>query len=356
MVRAYKSQREVILFTILDQVEEQDASRTIHPAYNADDADIVLEASDHKQFRVHSVLLRLASHVFADVLSMPQGHNIGCSTVVHLTEDGEVVTALLDVIYPRRPQISLGTSDFTYRLATAADKYDLLDVTAKIRSAVLQSKFPGSAFDAYVLACKFGWYAEADHTSTATLSVPLYPNLTTAQTQLSLATMDGVSMLKLMNLHQSRKKSILDAFQIVYDWLEREVEVIVRRALAEHHGIIVVARGDGERSIKPNLRWATITASLSKACMNFIHSASNWAAIKYNVSMELDLFPHGERLLSADAFWASPGCRDVLQEKCNVCGHEFFSVDGIVNELKRIWDTFPSSISAVHLNSQLSSF
>ncbi|THG95434.1 hypothetical protein EW145_g7959, partial [Phellinidium pouzarii] len=107
----------------------------LHHSYCDSDADITLESSDGVRFRVHSLILRLSSEVFAGMIAIPRvpSHESTKGDIVHLTEKSDITLALLDSIYPRRSPPQLEPFSFVLRLATAADKYDIFDVTSRIR-------------------------------------------------------------------------------------------------------------------------------------------------------------------------------------------------------------------------------
>lgn len=319
-------------------MDHQEASVIVHPAYSSGDADLVLKSSNGTQFRVHTLLLRMASDVFADMLSFPQEQGTDSTdSVVHLAEDEAVVASLLDVIYPRRPTVELKTVEFAAQLAEAADKYDLPDVTTLVRSALIQPSFPGSPLQTYALSCRFGWSAEADTASERTLSDSLY----TPAAQRILATLDGISVLKLINLHRERKRSILQAFNIAYDPTPQQ------QALEDFDWEAFVI------SQRRRFRWRIITESHARVCSSKSHNDAIWTALKFDVSYMLDGQPSGDRM--RDHYWDAPRIDDIRQEKCEACQTHLFTMSGFAKEFRRIWKFFPSKISDVALNSELTS-
>ena len=69
----------------------------------------MIRSSDLVNFRVHKLVLAVASPFFRDLLSLPQPSSCGESVdglpVVQLSEDSELLSALVSMLYPLRPVI-----------------------------------------------------------------------------------------------------------------------------------------------------------------------------------------------------------------------------------------------------------
>jgi hypothetical protein len=72
------------------------------------DANLILRSSDHVDFRVHKPILAMASPFFKNRLSLPQpidSESDDGLPVVQLSEDSELLTSLVSILYPGRPVI-----------------------------------------------------------------------------------------------------------------------------------------------------------------------------------------------------------------------------------------------------------
>ncbi|KAL5513455.1 hypothetical protein ACEPAH_3854 [Sanghuangporus vaninii] len=126
-----------------------------HPRYDNADGDIVLSSSDGILFRVHSVILKLASGFFKQMLEIPRVASENAHDPLPLDEDGKTICLLLDGIYPRNDASELpSTYDEAWTLTRAADKYDIPCARQSIQSAIYEK--PGLQTDPlrlYALAC-----------------------------------------------------------------------------------------------------------------------------------------------------------------------------------------------------------
>lgn len=126
-----------------------------HRYYNDPDAEITLRSADGVLFKAHAVLLKLASDVFAGMVTIPQSQE-NTTDVVQLTEESDIICALLDFIYPRRAPPKLHSFSFVSRLSEAADKYDISDASRYIRERLTKTTvtISGNALEQYSLACR----------------------------------------------------------------------------------------------------------------------------------------------------------------------------------------------------------
>ncbi|KAJ3531736.1 hypothetical protein NM688_g7533 [Phlebia brevispora] len=119
-----------------------------HP-FTWSDADVVLRSSDSMDFRVHKLILSLASPVFATMFSIPQpitsradtdlvGHELPS---VDMSEDAETLEAVLRECYP-----SLGSKTYknlasVKKVLAVAEKYEITGLMDKMEPILLQSRF-----------------------------------------------------------------------------------------------------------------------------------------------------------------------------------------------------------------------
>lgn len=77
--------------------------------FGVSDADIVIRSSDLVDFRVHRLVLSMASPKFANLLSLPQPSDqretFDGLRVIILPEDSEVLNSLFSMLYPLDPVI-----------------------------------------------------------------------------------------------------------------------------------------------------------------------------------------------------------------------------------------------------------
>jgi hypothetical protein len=74
--------------------------------FDVSDADLVIRSSDFVDFRVHKLVLSMASPFFKDLLppyQLPDTETVDGLHVVQLSEDSELLNSLLSMLYPVRP-------------------------------------------------------------------------------------------------------------------------------------------------------------------------------------------------------------------------------------------------------------
>lgn len=118
------------------------------PPFDAADADIIIRSSDGYDFRIHRVLLALASVAFRNMFAVqPQPVSLDKSTqsaddfkdglpVVCLTESSTTLFTLFTLIYPGDPPKISGRAH-TLAVVRAMDKYMLEDYPNTITAALL---------------------------------------------------------------------------------------------------------------------------------------------------------------------------------------------------------------------------
>ncbi|QRW15333.1 The BTB (BR-C, ttk and bab)/POZ (Pox virus and Zinc finger) domain [Ceratobasidium sp. AG-Ba] len=117
--------------------------------------DVSIKSNNGDNFVVHSILLRLASSVFADTLSTAsQSHTID------LTDDTESVSLMLRFIYPPAFMDILSISQFEKSLRMA-QKYDIAGIITSIdhllsHSSNLETLTHSDLIHAFCLAVDYG--------------------------------------------------------------------------------------------------------------------------------------------------------------------------------------------------------
>ena len=171
------------------------------------DADIILVSSDNRIFRLHQLLLSLSSPVFAGMLSIPQPEeNQGNPDPVHLSEDGETILALCNIIYPDRKHADDLDLAVLSKVGAAAHKYQVdgaIDCLAKsLWEALHLGKDP---LGVYAIASAHDLKNLAAAAAYASLSKPLSGDLS-----LEMDGVSGLAILKLQTYHTRRQKLIDD--------------------------------------------------------------------------------------------------------------------------------------------------
>ena len=142
-------------------------------------ADVVLQSCDSANFRVHKAVLASSSQFFRDMFSLPQPSNdeaIDGLPFVRLSEDADLVRALITVMYPIPTEMPTSYERILALLA-AAQKYDMSAVQSSIRAEVLRRDLPAptgaQSFRAFAIAFGNNLTPEMGATARLTLDYPL---------------------------------------------------------------------------------------------------------------------------------------------------------------------------------------
>jgi hypothetical protein len=102
------SQAEPALSLVQDRADPQSRiNPSISPLEPSDasDANLVIRSSDFVNFKVHKPVLAVASPFFKDLLSLPQpldSESVDGLPVIQLSEDSELLSTLVSMLYPLR--------------------------------------------------------------------------------------------------------------------------------------------------------------------------------------------------------------------------------------------------------------
>ncbi|EIW79733.1 hypothetical protein CONPUDRAFT_74088 [Coniophora puteana RWD-64-598 SS2] len=128
--------------------------------FDASDADIVFRTSDDVDFRLHRIILALASPIFKDMLGLPQppSDDDGKSLpIVPVSESSRVLEPLLLFCYPAPPPV-IDTLNDACLILDAAAKYDIICVQKAMAIHVSSQRFMDeNTVGVYCLACRYGW-------------------------------------------------------------------------------------------------------------------------------------------------------------------------------------------------------
>jgi BTB/POZ domain len=142
-------------------------------------ADIIIQSSDNTNYPVHKSILASSSQLFKDLFSLPcfSAGNVQRSELpaLPLSEDAEVVRALITVLYPIPSEIP-SSYNVVLALLAAAQKYDMPGIQSSIRAEVSQRNLHAPAGDealVYAMASKNKLLPEAQTAARLTLDHPL---------------------------------------------------------------------------------------------------------------------------------------------------------------------------------------
>ena len=143
------------------------------------DANLIIRSSDFVHFRVHKSLLAMISPFFRDLLSLPQppdSESVNGLPVVQFSEDVEILSSLVSMLYPVRPVVPDSYDKVLYLLA-ACQKYEMVPVQSFIRTEVTRGVFPApvgtEVFRAYAIARSKGLIPEMENAARLTLDYPM---------------------------------------------------------------------------------------------------------------------------------------------------------------------------------------
>ncbi|KAA1479884.1 hypothetical protein DENSPDRAFT_749276, partial [Dentipellis sp. KUC8613] len=159
--------------------------RNFSPPFNASDADLVLRSSQLVDFRVHKLILSLASPFFrvmfslpppVDELATPKRDYVDGLQVVRMAESTATLYSLLTAIYPFPTHLPK-TFEKTALVLAAAMKFEMKGMLSAIRTAMhaarMHEELPEQAFRRYGIACRYGLEEEALLSAWHTLDQPM---------------------------------------------------------------------------------------------------------------------------------------------------------------------------------------
>ena len=152
--------------------------------FNFPDGDIILRAlgPPSRDFRVHKLVLSLASPIFEDMFSLPQptpedtASSAAEVEIVQVTDPPEALDIVLRLIYPAVPPSSGGCLDTLVECLVIADKYEIEGAKARLRRALAQHN-AAQPLRVYAIASRFGFANLADSASNHILSVVHLPGI-----------------------------------------------------------------------------------------------------------------------------------------------------------------------------------
>ena len=136
--------------------------------FNTPDADVIIRATGppERDFRVHKLILSLASPVFKEMFShsrptspTPEGSNV--LDVIPVTDPPRAFRVVLKMIYPFPPPSLEGDLDTLVECLLIAEKYGIQGVTLRLRTGLSRVDAP---LRVYAIASRFGFTELAECT------------------------------------------------------------------------------------------------------------------------------------------------------------------------------------------------
>ncbi|TDL21413.1 hypothetical protein BD410DRAFT_771633 [Rickenella mellea] len=278
--------------------------REVHPSYSDPNADILLESGDGVEFHVHSLIMKMSSGFFRDMLGLPG--NLDNQEPIVMEESAIIVGKLLDLVYPNTGSPEIDPS-LIWEVATAGDKYDMPPALRNLRY-IVESKMHANQLDpivTYSYACRFGWEDVAKAASTKTLDIDLS---TLDESQISI--MDCRGLFRLQNLHRARREAAFELLDIAYE-------------PDSHH--VAFHRCTTGQLFEP----------INSCCMTR-GDFPFWILLKQSVSRELEKFSSG-KTLHDDEFWRRSEFNELWKtsfpsHKCN--GYDCKAFDRLATKLE----------------------
>jgi len=201
--------------------------------FNVQNGDVILrtQGSPNRDFRVHKLILTLASPLFVDMFSLPQPAGSGGEgelPVVDVTDPPQALDLVLRHIYPSFIPPNIDNLDLLVEGLVVTDKYNIESARALLRMQL--TKFINDApLRVYAIASRFGFDEEAEAASSLTTTRYL-PALTELPDDMKYLPISAYH--KLIVLHSKHRDSIEDAINGVL-FEPACLECKVAKALAE---------------------------------------------------------------------------------------------------------------------------
>ncbi|KAH9917997.1 uncharacterized protein B0H18DRAFT_1032691 [Fomitopsis serialis] len=132
---------------------------TIHiasPPFDDPQADVIIRTSDHVEFRIFRLILKMASTVFADILALPVAPDAD-PNAIDVTEDSVVWDHILRICHPGIAPPAMIAADQLWPLLEAAKKYDMKAVReTAVREMSTPRMLEQETLRVYALACGYG--------------------------------------------------------------------------------------------------------------------------------------------------------------------------------------------------------
>ncbi|KAF7968595.1 hypothetical protein HWV62_35348 [Athelia sp. TMB] len=291
-----------------------DLEEILDTAFLFPEADILIRSADGVGYRMHSQTLRITSHFFRTMLSLPQKssdqillENHSRLETISMDESAKILSILFRIIYAL--EISSWESfDEFVSVLDAARKYDMPGPISMLRLMLLSPVFLLQPLRLYAVAAQFGWQKEAKMASECTLTLNIYDD----EYESTLKTIPIEYFLKLIKLHHGRQLKF-------------------REMLNNPIGLFDAGN-------------AVTVAQCGINC-TFAQNNHPWHILKIAIIHVMDRRPKGDTILqdivtraAAEACW---------EAKCPMCSRKLYSKDQTITNLEECLNQLPSSIEDI---------
>jgi hypothetical protein len=145
---------------------------TAQAPFDNPDCDIILRSTDAVDFHVFKLILSLASPLFKDMFTLPQGLQSDMSSVpiIPVAETSTTLRSLLLLCYPTANPTFNNLED-AKAVMEAAKKYDMEGALSRGGDLVMAQSLPTKSLGLYVLCCRFGWQQHVQTVAARTLDI-----------------------------------------------------------------------------------------------------------------------------------------------------------------------------------------
>jgi len=169
--------------------------------FQAPDADVILRSSDGTEFRVHRLILSLASPIFQGMFNLPQPTEPSSQTPsIDVPEPSDILQPFIQYLYPRSPP-EISDIPMWAALYTIADKYNAEAVMDLLKDVLVSRFLEASPLRVHALASYWGFEEVAKIASRGTLTMDISEGFPEEDARL----MGGVACQKLYLLHIRRR-------------------------------------------------------------------------------------------------------------------------------------------------------
>ncbi|KAJ7064095.1 hypothetical protein C8F01DRAFT_1022197 [Mycena amicta] len=145
--------------------------------FNDPNADIILRSSDNIDFRVHQIILSIASPVFRDMFALPRATNPSPTStdlekVVQMGESSTVLHDILRFWYPGAQPSIQSISQLSDIIQLTIGKYDM-QMLVPMAQVFLTKYLTTDPLTVFAVAMRFGWEDSAHAAAQECLKLPL---------------------------------------------------------------------------------------------------------------------------------------------------------------------------------------
>ncbi|TDL26556.1 hypothetical protein BD410DRAFT_825706 [Rickenella mellea] len=284
----------------------ENSDPTYHASYAFPDGDLVLQSKEGTLFRVHSLVMKLASQEpFETMLELgsKDGQENGDDARIPMFESDEVLLAMLNIIYPNgdmgQHPSSLG---FAKQLLAAGDKFHM--------NKVVNMPACSYCFDVYAIACQYDWEEVANEATFAVLACDKKTWRTRGRS------LEKESFDKLLDLHAQRKTAMKEAL-----------------GFGGHYPVM----------------WTRIKNKVHANCHKHWGPKTNrwtgWELLTLHVLLQMEMVSFGGKIRDRDFMDKDDLWSYLIEDECHECGKaEIFDKYNLHVEVIRVLNSVPKTV------------